>query len=54
VIREELTDPNGPWDDLHHKSYFLLELRRIEAGKFVLTMTGDRSFPINPLAMHAV
>jgi hypothetical protein len=43
-----------PWDDLHDRSYFLPELRRIEAGEFVLTMTGDRSCPMNPLATHAV
>jgi hypothetical protein len=54
VIIEALTGPDRPWDDLHHRSYFLLELRRIEAGEFVLTMTGDRSCPINPLAMHTV
>ena len=46
--------PDRPWDDLHHRSYFLPELRRIEAGEFVLTMTGDRSCPINPLEMNVV
>jgi hypothetical protein len=54
VIIEALTGPDRPWDDLHHRSYFLPELRRIEAGEFVLTMTGDRSCPINPLATHTV
>jgi hypothetical protein len=53
-IIEAMTSPDKPWDDLHHRSYFLLELRRIEAGEFTLTMTGDRSCPINPLAMHTV
>jgi hypothetical protein len=53
-IIEALTGPDRPWDDLHHRSYFLRELRRIEAGEFMLTMTGDRSCPINPLATHAV
>jgi hypothetical protein len=43
-----------PWEDLHHRSYFLPELSRIEAGEFTLTMTGDRSCPINPLATHEV
>jgi hypothetical protein len=32
VILEALTGLDRPWDDLHHRSYFLLELRRIEAG----------------------
>jgi hypothetical protein len=54
VILEELTSLDRPWDDLHHRSYFLPKLRRIEAGEFVLTMTGDRSCLVNPMAMHAI
>jgi hypothetical protein len=54
AIIEAMTSPDRPWDDLHHRSYFLPELRRIEAGEFTLTMTGDRSCPINPLATHIV
>jgi hypothetical protein len=53
-IIEAMTSPNKPWDDLHHISYFLPELRKIEAGEFTLTMTGDRSCPINPLSTHEV
>jgi hypothetical protein len=49
-----MTSPDKPWDDLHHRSYFLLELSRIEAKELTLTMTGDRSCPINPLATHEV
>jgi hypothetical protein len=52
VIIEALTGPDRPWDDLHHRSYFLPELGRIEACEFVLTMTQDRSFTINPLATN--
>jgi hypothetical protein len=54
AIIEAMTSPNKPWDDLHHRSYFLPELSRIEAGEFTLTMTGDRSCPINPLVTHEV
>jgi hypothetical protein len=54
VIIEALTGPDRPWDDLNHRSYFLPHLRRIEAVEFVLNMTGDRYFPINPLATHTV
>jgi hypothetical protein len=54
MIIEAMTSPNRPWDDLHHRSYFLPELRRIEAGEFTMTITGDRSCPFNPLAMHVV
>jgi hypothetical protein len=49
-----MTSLNRPWDDLHHRSYFLPDLRRIEAGEFTFTMTGDRSCPINPLDTHMV
>jgi hypothetical protein len=54
AVIEAMTSPDKPWDDLHHRSYFLPELSRIEAGEFTLTMTGDRSCPINPLATHEV
>jgi hypothetical protein len=54
AVIEAMTSPEKPWDDLHHRSYFLPELSRIEAGEFTLTMTGDRSCPINPLATHEV
>jgi hypothetical protein len=49
-----MTSPAKPSDDQHHRSYFLPELSRIEAGEFTLTMTGDRSCPINPLATNEV
>jgi hypothetical protein len=54
AIIESLTGPERPWDDLHQRSYFLPELRRIEAREFVLTMTRDRSCPINTLATHTL
>jgi hypothetical protein len=49
-----MTSLEIPWDDLHHRSYFLLELITIGSGEFTLTMTGDRFCPINPLSMHAI
>jgi hypothetical protein len=49
-----MTSGDKPWEDLHHRSYFLPELSRIEAGEFTLTMIGDRSCPINLLATHEV
>jgi hypothetical protein len=54
AIIEAMTSPEKPWDDLHHISYFLPELSRIEGEEFTLTMTGDRYCPINPLATHEV
>ena len=49
-----MASPDKPWDDLHHRSYFLPELNQIEAGEFTVIMTGDWSCPINPLATHEV
>jgi hypothetical protein len=54
VIIEAMTSPYRPWDDLHHRSYFLAELRQIEAGEFTLTMNRDKDCLINPLATHVV
>jgi hypothetical protein len=54
AIFEAMTSPDKPWEDLHHRSYFFPELSRIEAGEFTLTMTRDRSCPINPLATRVV
>jgi hypothetical protein len=51
AVIEAMNSPNKPWDYLHHRSYFLPKLSRIEAGEF---RTGDRSCPINPLATHEV
>jgi hypothetical protein len=52
AILEAMTGPDRPWDDLHHRSYFLPEMRRVEAGEFTTTMNGDATCPVNPLAMH--
>jgi hypothetical protein len=52
AVIEAMTSPDKPWDDLHHRSYFLPKLSRIEAGEFTLTMTRDSSCPINTLATH--
>jgi hypothetical protein len=54
VILEAMTGPDRTWDDLHHRSYFLPELRRVEAGEFVLTMNGDSPCPINPMDTHEI
>jgi hypothetical protein len=54
AVIEAMTIPDKPWDDLHHRSYFLPDLSRIEAREFTLNMTGDRTCRINPLAIHDV
>jgi hypothetical protein len=54
AVIEEMTSPDKPWEDLHHRSYFLPDLSQIEVGEFTVTMTGDRSCPINLLATHEI
>jgi hypothetical protein len=49
-----MNSPDKPWDDLHHRSYFLPELHRIEAGEFTITMTRDQSCLINLLATKEI
>jgi hypothetical protein len=34
AIIEAMNGSNKPWDDMHHRSYFLLELARIEQDDF--------------------
>jgi hypothetical protein len=53
-VIEAMTSSDKPWEDLHHRSYFLLELHRIAAGEFTITMTGDQPCPINLLATQEI
>jgi hypothetical protein len=54
AIIEAMTSPDRPWEDLHHRSYFLPELHRIEAGEFTITMMGDQPCLINLLATQEI
>jgi hypothetical protein len=54
AVIEAMTGPDKPWEDLHHRSYFLPDLSRIEAGEFTITMTGDQPCPINLLATQEI
>jgi hypothetical protein len=54
AVIEAMTSLDKPWEDLHHRSYFLPDLSRIEAGEFTMTMMGDQSCPINLLATHEI
>jgi hypothetical protein len=54
AVIKAMTSPDKPWEDLHHRSYFLPELSRIEAGEFTITMTGDQPCPINLLATQEI
>jgi hypothetical protein len=54
AIIEAMTGLDKPWEYLHHKSYFLPELHRIEAGEFTITMMGGHPCPINLLATQEI
>jgi hypothetical protein len=54
AVIEAMTSPDKPWEDLHHRSYFIPKLSRIQAGEFTVTMTRDRSYHTNPLATHNI
>jgi hypothetical protein len=54
AVIKEMTSLDKPWEDLHHRSYFLPELSRIEAGEFSITMTRDHPCPINLLATQEI
>jgi len=54
AVIEAMTSPDRPWEDIHHRSYFLPELHRIEAGEFTITMTGDQPCPISLLATQEI
>jgi hypothetical protein len=54
AVIKTMTSLDKPWENLYHRSYFLPELSRIEAGEFTVTMTGDQSCPINLLTTHEI
>jgi hypothetical protein len=54
AVIKEMTSLEKPWEYLHHRSSFLPELSRIEAGEFTVTMTGDQPCSINLLATHEI
>jgi hypothetical protein len=39
AILEAMSGPDRPWDDLHHRSYFLPELEWIEQDEFRSTLS---------------
>jgi hypothetical protein len=53
-IIESMNGSDKPWDDMHHHSYFLLELPRIEQDDFRSTLSEIVSHAIVPLDMHGI
>jgi hypothetical protein len=54
AIFKEMTGPDRSWDDIHHISYFLPDLKKIEVGEFITTVNGYPPCPVNPLSMHVI
>ena len=53
-IIESMNGSNKPWDDMNHRSYFLLELERIEQYEFRSTLSEIVSHAIVPLDTHDI
>jgi hypothetical protein len=43
-----------PWDDMHHRSYFLPDLSRIKQDDFISTLSEIVSHTIVPLDTHDI
>jgi len=39
---------------MHHRSYFIPEISRVEKGEFNSSMSGNDSRTVNPLAKHNI
>jgi hypothetical protein len=46
--------PNRPWDDMHHHSYFLPDLVRIEQDDFRSTLSEMVGHTVVPLDTHGI
>jgi hypothetical protein len=54
AILEAMTGLERPWDDFHHRSYFLPKIDRIERGEFHVHMNDYVDKTMNPLVKHGV
>jgi hypothetical protein len=54
VFIEAMNVSNKPWDDMHHRSYFLLELARIEQDDFRSTLSEIVGHVVVPLDTHDI
>ena len=43
-----------PWDEMHHRSYFLPELERIEQDDFQYTLIGIVGHVVVPIDTHDI
>jgi hypothetical protein len=54
AIIEAMNGSDKPWDDMHHHSYFLPELERIEQDDFRSTLSEIVGHAIVPLDTHDI
>jgi hypothetical protein len=54
AILEAMYGPDRPWDDMHHHSYFFLELVRIEQDDFRSTLSEMVGHVVVPLDTHDI
>lgn len=50
-ILEAMKIIDRPWDDLHHRSYFLSNVHQVELIFSSRSLTGDVHIVLNPLAL---
>jgi hypothetical protein len=53
-ILEAMNGSERPWDDMHHRSYFLPSLERIEQDEFRSTLSEIVGHVVVPLDMHDI
>jgi hypothetical protein len=54
AIIEAMSGSDKPWDDMHHRSYFLPEVERIEQDEFRSTLSEIVGHAVVPLDMHDI
>ena len=54
AILEAMSEQDKICKDLHHRSYFLPKLSRIENQEFRVRLAGDDDIPINPLPREGI
>ena len=54
AILESMSGRDKICEDIHHRSYFLPELSRIENQEFHVRLSEDVDIPINPLPREGV
>jgi hypothetical protein len=54
AILEDMNVSERPWDDMHHRSYFLPSLERIEQDDFRSTLSEIIGHIIVPLDTHDI